>query len=97
MEFAEEDYKRDVELLCMQDNSAVITICSQGYSAKLRHVSKHHRIHLSSLREIFSSNSAKLLYIKTDCQRADPMTKPLAVAKWDHALTLLGIVKSSLS
>ena len=97
LEFIEEVYKREVELICMQDNSAVITICGQGYSAKLRHVSKHHRINLSSLYETFSSGNAKILYIKTDCQRADPMTKPLAVAKWEHALKLLGITKPSLS
>ena len=97
LEFIEEVYKREVELICMQDNSAVITICGQSYSAKLRHVSKHHRINLSSLYETFSSGNAKILYIKTDCQRADPMTKPLAVAKWEHALKLLGITKPSLS
>lgn len=80
LEFVEEVFKREVELVCVQDNSAIITICGQGFSPKLRHVSKHHRINLSSLYETFSNGSAKLLYIKTDRQRADPMTKPLAVA-----------------
>ena len=37
----------------MQDNTAVIAICNQGYSPKLCHVSKHHRISLGSLYEVF--------------------------------------------
>ena len=77
-EFVEEVFRREIELVCFQDNSAVITICGQGYSPKLR----HHRINLSSLYETFSNGSAKLLYIKTDHQKADPMTKPLPVSKW---------------
>ena len=84
-------------MVCFQDNSAVITICGQGYSPKLRHVSKHYRINLSSLYETFSYGSAKLLYIKTDHQKADPFTKPLPVSKWSHALELLGVVDPNLS
>ena len=84
LEFIEKVYGREVELRCMQDNTAAIVICNQGYSPKLRHVSKHHRINLGSLYEVFSSGIAKLMYIKT-------FTKPLAVGKWPHALHLLGI------
>ena len=91
LEFIEKVYGREVEMRCMQDNTAVIAICNQGYSPKLRHVSKHHRINLGSLYEVFSSGIAKLMYIKTTSQRADPFTKPLAVGKWPHALHLLGI------
>ena len=34
----------------------------------------------------FQSETAKLLYIKTAAQRADPFTIPLPVAKWIEAL-----------
>jgi hypothetical protein len=49
LEFAERIFQRSIELRCMQDNTAVIAICNEGYSAKLRHVNKHHRINLFSL------------------------------------------------
>ena len=65
LEFIEDVYGREVGLRCMQDNTAVIAICNQGYSPKLRHVSKHHRINLGSLYEVFSSGIAKLMCIKT--------------------------------
>ena len=91
LEFAERIFQRNIEMRCMQDNTAVIAICNQGYSAKLRHVNKHHRINLSSLYEVFSSGDAKLMYIKSESQRADPFTKPLAVGKWEHALRLLNM------
>ena len=91
LEFAERIFQRSIELRCMQDNTAVIAICNEGYPAKLRHVNKHHRINLSFLYEVFSSGEAKLLYVKSECQRADPFTKPLPVGKWEHALRLLNV------
>ena len=88
-EFAETITGKEIPLLCFQDNSAVIQIVHAGYSPKLRHVSKTHRINLSSLYEVFEDPYARLQYINTELQRADVFTKALAPAKFPAALKLL--------
>ena len=88
-EFAEQLFGHDVTLQCFQDNSAVIQIVNAGYSPKLRHVSKTHRINLSSLYEVFEDPNVKLFYINTDQQRADIFTKALSPAKFPAALQLI--------
>jgi hypothetical protein len=88
-EFAEQIFEKEVQLQCHQDNSAVIQIVEAGYSPKLRHVSKTHRINLSSLYEVFEDPSVRLTYISTDKQCADIFTKALAPCKFPHALNLL--------
>ncbi|CAE7259976.1 unnamed protein product [Symbiodinium sp. CCMP2592] len=88
-ELAELVFKREVDLYCYQDNSAVIQIVQSGYSAKLRHVSKTHRINLSSLYEVFEDPHTNLGYIATDKQCADIFTKALPPVKFPAALQLL--------
>ena len=90
-EFLEHILGRPVVLECLQDNSAVIAIVAAGYSPKLRHMSKTQRIELGSIYEVFEEAGAVLLYIKTDKQRADPLTKNLMPQSWLEALNLLGI------
>ena len=90
-EFLEHILGRPVVLECLQDNSAVIAIVAAGYSPKLRHMSKTQRIELGSIYEVFEEAGAVLLYIKTDKQRADPLTKNLMPQSWPEALNLLGI------
>ena len=77
LDFADKLLGKDLQLECRQDNSAVISIVHLGYSPKLRHVTKTHRINLASLYEVFDNGTAKLIYVKTTQQRADPMTNPL--------------------
>ena len=95
LDFADKLLGRDLQLECRQDNSAVISIVHLGYSPKLRHVTKTHRINLSSLCEVFDNGIAKLVYVKTTQQRADPMTKPIASSKWGVALEQLNILEPS--
>ena len=52
-EFLEMLTGKETRIICHQDNSAVIAIVHSGYTSKLRHVSKTHRINLSSLYEVF--------------------------------------------
>ena len=75
---------KPTDLICHQDNSAVIAIAHAGYSPKLRHLSKTHKIDLGSLYEVL-----QLRYIATDKQLAVIFTKALAAAKWPAALNLL--------
>ena len=62
------------------------------YSAKLRHLSKTHRINVSSTCEAVNDNDdVELGYVNTNDQKGDPLTKALSVQKWAHALKLLHI------
>ena len=89
-EFLETLTGKEAKLVCHQDNSAVIQIVHAGYSPKLRHVSKTHRVNLSSLYEVFESDPLiRLQYINTELQKADVFTKALPPAKFPAALKLL--------
>ena len=94
LDFAEKLLGKGLKLECRQDNSAVISIVHLDYSPNLRHVSKT-RVNLSSVYEVFDSGLAKLIYVKTMQQRADPMTKPIAASKWSVALEHLNVIKPS--
>ena len=88
-EFMEKVLGREVTLQWHQDKSAVIQIVHAGYSPKLRHVSKTHRIDLSSLYQVFEDLFVRLTYINTDKQCADIFTKALSPSKFPAALQLL--------
>ena len=83
---------RAVTLEIFEDNQATIRVVKKGYSSKLRHISRTHKIDISSVNEVLDSDSIVISYIETDKQAADIFTKALAPLKWPNALSLLGIV-----
>ena len=85
---------RDVHLEIFEDNQATIRVVKKGYSAKLRHISRTHKIDISSIFEIIELDNIEIIYCKTDDQAADIFTKALAPLKWPNALSLLGILDS---
>ena len=82
---------RTVGLEVMEDNQATIRVVLKGFSNKLRHISRTHKVDLSSIHEEISKDNVKVSYCETDRQAADIFTKALAPLKWDNALSLLGI------
>ena len=82
---------RSVTLRVHEDNQATILVVKKGYSPKLRHITRTHKVNLSCLSEIFRDDSAEIEYIHTDDQAADIFTKALPPHKWAAALILLGI------
>ena len=82
---------RPIHLVCQQDNASVIQIVHGGYSAKLRHLKKVHKLNLSALYGAFDLPDVILQYVKSASQRADPLTKALEPCKWAAALDLLHI------
>ena len=82
---------RHVQLVVMEDNQATMKIAKRGYSSKLRHVQRVHKVNISSIAEVLSSEEVSIEYCPTDLQSADVFTKALTPAKWDNALDLLGI------
>ena len=82
---------RPVELVIMEDNQATIQVVNRGYSAKLRHILRTHKINLGSLKELLTENDIKLQYIESAKQSADVFTKALEPIKWPNALELLNM------
>ena len=82
---------RSVTLKVFEDNQATILVVRKGYSPKLRHITRTHKVNLSCLAEVFNDDSAVIEYIGTDDQAADIFTKSLPPHKWAAALILLGM------
>ena len=77
---------------CLEDNQATIVVVKKGFSPKLRHVARTHKVDLGSLHEVFQNNALSLTYISTEEQAADIFTKALQPQKWGAALRMLNIV-----
>ena len=75
-----------------EDNQATIKIFKKGYSPKLSHVARTHKINLGTAYEAFADLGAELEYVETDKQVADVFTKVFReVPKWQHAVNLIGM------
>ena len=68
-----------------EDNQAVLAIIAKGYSPKLKHLAKFHRINVASTCEAFSVEDILIEYISTSHQKALP------VSVWPNVLDLLSI------
>ena len=82
---------RKVDLYILEDNQSTIRVCRTGFSPKLRHVSRTHKINLGSVSEALEDPHIYLEYCHTSFQAADIFTKSLPPAKWPKALELLGM------
>ena len=80
---------RTVTFKVLEDNQATILVVKKGYSPKLRHITRTHKVKLSGLSEVFRDDSAELEYCKTDDQAADIFTKALPPQKWGPAFLYL--------
>ena len=79
-----------------EDNEATIKVVKNGYSAKLRHISRTHKVNISSLKEILEGpgdGEWRIRYIGTKEQAADIFTKALGPQLWGPALDMLNIVQ----
>ena len=83
--------EREVRLIVKEDNEACIKAVAKGYSNKLRHLNRVHKINLSSIHDVIASNNVAVEHCATTEQAADIFTKALAALKWPAALDLLGV------
>ena len=72
-----------------QDNEAVIRILASGYSAKLRHSGRVHRINIAAMSEQLASENVNAVYCHTQEQIANGFTKAIPPAEWNHMLQQL--------
>ena len=92
LEICQELIAPEIVLNCYEDNQAFLAIIARGFSPKLRHLSKFHKINVASTCEAISKPGINAEYIEALKQRADVLTKSLGVSAWDSALKLLHIV-----
>jgi len=89
----EEIFGHDIPMTCHQDNTATIQVIRNGFSVKLRHLGKTHKIDVTSLYDVFKADSLDLKHCPTDMPAADVFTKNLEQSKWQHALSMIGIIE----
>ena len=65
--------ERPIQVNYRQDNQAVVDIVTSGYSAKLRHAPRVHRVNVSSVNEVLSEGFLQFNlvcpYCRADCKR----------------------------
>ena len=83
---------RGIKLRIYEDNMATIKVVNKGYSPKLRHILRTHKVNLSSIKEAIDNDNVELRYVETEQQAADVFTKALCPQKWPAAMEMLGIM-----
>ena len=79
------------DLEICEDNQATIIVAKAGFSQKLRHIQRTHKVNIGSIKEVIEQPYCSLEYIDTKLQAADIFTKALEPSKWQNALHLLSI------
>eukprot|EP00973_Karenia_brevis_P016774 2296993-Karenia_brevis.AAC.1 len=74
-----------------QDNQATIITARAGYSPKLRHLRRTHKINLSSIKEVLDREGMTIRYVNTNQQVADIFTKAVAPDKWENAMQIMNM------
>ena len=62
---------RPIRLRIFKENQAAITICKEGVSTKLCHISRTHGVNMTSIKDEIDKPECELLKIGTNEQAAD--------------------------
>lgn len=81
--------QKSVHAFYRQDNEAIVTILQTGYSARLRHMPRVHRINVASVHEVLQWEDQHLVKTPTDQQRANGFTKAIVPKDWPQMLEQL--------
>ena len=82
---------RPIDLEVLEDNMSTIEIVNKGYSSRLAHLPRTHRISVAWTAEQAAKPDVKLTHCPTAEQKADSFTKALDKIKHAEALQSLGI------
>ena len=86
---------RQITMRLKEDNAATLSILHSGYSVKLRHASRTHRIDLASLAELINERHMQPEHVNSEDQSADALTKVIQPMLWDRLLQLLSVRQST--
>ena len=82
---------RSVKLQILEDNMSTIEIVRKGFSSKLAHLSRTHKISLAWTAEQAAQEFVELLHCPTAEQKGDLFTKALDRIKHQEAINSIGI------
>ena len=82
---------RPVKLQVLEDNMSTIEIVKKGYSSKLAHIPRTHRVSIASTAEQVAMPDVELVHCPSVLQKGDSFTKSLDKVKHAEALQSLGI------
>eukprot|EP00971_Amphidinium_carterae_P336445 6472816-Amphidinium_carterae.3 len=90
---------REIRMTCYEDNEQTISAVRRGYSKKLRHLPRVHKISVGTLHELLSGDSpiGELKYHPTATHKADMFTKCLKPIMFQSALDRIKMSASSRS
>ena len=87
--------KGTVPIIFFQDNETVLAILKSGYSPKLRHLGRVHRVNIASMAEIFEQEEFSATYVNSKGRLANGLTKVIPPAEWPEMLTQLCLSEGS--
>ena len=85
-----------INVVFHQDNETLLKVLVAGYSAKLRHCNRVHRINIASMREQLALPHVSACYCKSEDQVANGLTKIIAPADWPCTLDQFGLQASGV-
>ena len=85
--------QREIHTIIYEDNEAT-EIMRSGFSQKLRHITRTHKVNLGSLSDVVASPGRILKHVTSVDQIADVFTKAVEQQGWQNALRLLGMTTS---
>ena len=86
--------QREIHTIIYEDNEATEKIVRSGFSQKLRHITRTHKVNLGSLCDVVASPDRTLKHVTSVDQIADVFTKAVEQQGWQNALRLLGMTTS---
>ena len=85
-------------MIMLVDNTQAISAVQKGYSKKLKHLNRSHRVSIGFLNELVTGALGDLYvdleYAPTGSHRGDSFTKAMVPAKFAEAVKLIGMVST---
>ena len=80
-----------IEVKFFQDNSAVLQVLEAGYSARLRHCGRVHKVNIAAVSEALQDESVNAQHCTTLQQKANSFTKIIPPNEWSLTLQQLSL------
>eukprot|EP00971_Amphidinium_carterae_P002409 47621-Amphidinium_carterae.1 len=89
--------KSDVGLDCLEDNTQAKGAIERGYSKKLRHLPRVHKLSLGSMHELLCGDDAvgRILYHPTQTHKADIFTKAMDRSRFETCRDMIKVLRPS--
>ena len=86
-------FGREMRLEVLEDNTSTIVAVKKGYSSKLSHLPRTHKLNVGWTHEVVNAPNVDINHCRSEDQLADVFTKPLDREKLGLAMAGLGMVR----